>query len=554
MNPAAAWQSTSRRSGSGYRPAPHRLLGFHYWVLAVPQVIAGVAAVLVLFWMLLPRCGLKVATTAAALLAITPISVASARNNSLDTITMFLLLLAAWSLLRALDSGHDRWLIFTAVLVGLAFNTKMFMAFLPLPAFAIAYGWVRLPGPRKLPGLMPIAGIFVAVSLAWVALVGMTPASKRPYVYNSYGNNIWALTFGFNGIYRVVGRPPQDRIRSDLPNQATAQQVAGSEWPDLAPWRLFLGRLGSQIGWFLPSALLGAFVLLRSARRDRRQLLWPAWFLSGVALLSLSASIEPQYLEIIAAPTAVCAAIGLWSIVDWAKHWPRKTAALIVLLTLYPIYLLISIDHQVAFAVTTGLLGVASLGVIIAGRRAGLVANRALALCLAGAILLGAGFWSITTVAAPATGSAARYPIAGPLAIRDYPPAPGGDQPPIGSTGDDAVLAYLVDHTGGEKYLVGTERSLFGDAARYILQVNRPVLTLDSFTTDGQAAASLSQLVTRNQLRFLELPIKGPWSNPASALGHWFLASCRDITTNELQPLSGDHLYDCQSQPGANSG
>ncbi len=122
------------------------LLGFHYWVLAVPQVIAGVAAVLVLFWMLLPRCGLKVATTAAALLAITPISIASARNNSLDTITMFLLLLAAWSLLRALDSGHDRWLIFTAVLVGLAFNTKMFMAFLPLPAFRHC---VRMGAPTR---------------------------------------------------------------------------------------------------------------------------------------------------------------------------------------------------------------------------------------------------------------------------------------------------------------------------------------------------------------------------------------------------------------------
>ena len=49
------------------------------------------------------------------------------------------LLLAAWTLLKAVRSGRPGWLILGAVLVGLGFNIKMLQAFMPLPAFYALY-------------------------------------------------------------------------------------------------------------------------------------------------------------------------------------------------------------------------------------------------------------------------------------------------------------------------------------------------------------------------------------------------------------------------------
>jgi len=94
--------------------------------------------------------------------------------------------------------------------------------------------------------------------------------------------------------------------------------------------------------------------------------------------------------------------------------------------------------------------------------------------------------------------------------------------------------------------MVATERSLYGNAARYILVANRPVLTLDSYSHQSEAAASLAQLVDEGRLRFLELPPEGPWLDAELDLGRWFLSNCHDVTSGDLQPIGGVHLYDCR--------
>jgi 4-amino-4-deoxy-L-arabinose transferase-like glycosyltransferase len=55
-------------------------------------------------------------------LAVTPISIAANRNNTMDSQLVFVLLLAAWAISRAAEEGHLRWMLLCAVLVGVGFN------------------------------------------------------------------------------------------------------------------------------------------------------------------------------------------------------------------------------------------------------------------------------------------------------------------------------------------------------------------------------------------------------------------------------------------------
>src|SRR5713226_1048101 len=52
-------------------------------------------------------------------LAISPISVLTNRNNTIDSTLVLVMLLGAWTVMRAAETGKLRWLLLTAALVGL---------------------------------------------------------------------------------------------------------------------------------------------------------------------------------------------------------------------------------------------------------------------------------------------------------------------------------------------------------------------------------------------------------------------------------------------------
>lgn len=545
FDPAGALSVDKPPLGFWLQALSAKAFGFHYWALALPQALAGSAAPPILYFMLRGRYGRAAAAIAAFALALVPASVASARNNSLDTLTMLLMLLAAWAVLRSLEDGRRRWLALAAIACGLAFNTKMFMAFVPLPAFALAYAlaW-RGSWRSRLPNVAIAAGLLAVISLSWVTAVGLTPASDRPVIYNGYGNSIWALTFRFNGLNHLTGTPPQSRVRS--PIDGTEGQADAVALTSPAPWRLFAGRLGGQVGWLLPIGLAGSAWLLRRRGRSPTDVLWASWFLSALALFTVTRELPPQYLEAMAAPAAVCAAVGLMALVDLARRRTVVAALCAALLAVYSVYLLnLSAETRwyggAVLAATAAAAGAAALHHAPIRH----VAARLAPVFAAVALLIGPAVWSVATALEPQTGSAARYPIGGPADLRDYPPAPGGDNPGPAQAGIDPVLTFLSENSKADQYLVLTERSLHGNAVYYMLVTQRPVFTLDAFATEDEAARGVSALVATGQMRYLELQPVGPWTDPALAFGQWFQSTCVDITRPGLTPMGPFHLYDC---------
>jgi 4-amino-4-deoxy-L-arabinose transferase-like glycosyltransferase len=162
-------------------------------------------------WLLYPlvaRYFGRVAGLAAALaLAVSPVSVSVNRDNNPDALLALLLVASVYAGARAVESGRLRWLVGCAVLVGLAFNTKMLVAAIVVSGIALAYLLLpRLPWRVRAWHFAVACVVLVAVSGAWIAAVDLTPAADRPYVGSTTDNSALSLAFDYNGLGRVEGQ------------------------------------------------------------------------------------------------------------------------------------------------------------------------------------------------------------------------------------------------------------------------------------------------------------------------------------------------------------
>jgi hypothetical protein len=94
---------------------------------------------------------------------------------------VLLLVLGAYLAARALRDGRLAWLLASAAAVGLAFETKMLLAFVVVPGIALAY---LCFAPRRWTArvwhLAAAGGVLLAVSGAWIAAVELTPPPCAP--------------------------------------------------------------------------------------------------------------------------------------------------------------------------------------------------------------------------------------------------------------------------------------------------------------------------------------------------------------------------------------
>lgn len=180
-------------------------LGVSGFSVSLPNILAGIFSIPLLYSMVKKHMGELAGLVAALVTALTPVFVATNRNNTMDGMLVFFLLMAAWAFIRATETGKTPWLMLGAFIVGLGFNIKMMQAFLPLPAFYMLYflgskeGWFH-----KLIKLGFATVLLLAISLSWAVVVDLVPADQRPYIGSSGDNTVMGLIFGHNGGSRLV--------------------------------------------------------------------------------------------------------------------------------------------------------------------------------------------------------------------------------------------------------------------------------------------------------------------------------------------------------------
>ncbi|MGG7221632.1 glycosyltransferase family 39 protein [Bacillus sp. ATD] len=183
------------------------IFGVHTWSVILPQALAGVGSVFLLYRMIKPTFGVGAARIAALVMALTPIAAAVSRTNNIDSMLVFTLLLGSACLLKAVKQGKLVWLLTAFALIGLAFNMKMMQAFMVLPAFVIFYLIAsRVALKKKIGSLILSLVLLTGLSLSWAVAVDSTSPSSRPYVGSSQTNSVLELAFGYNGTERLLGQ------------------------------------------------------------------------------------------------------------------------------------------------------------------------------------------------------------------------------------------------------------------------------------------------------------------------------------------------------------
>jgi 4-amino-4-deoxy-L-arabinose transferase-like glycosyltransferase len=317
-----------------------RIFGFHIWALVLPQVVEGVLTVLVLYRAVRRLAGPAAGLTAAAVLAVTPVTVLLGRGNVSDSLLILLLVLAADATSAALSTGSLPQLLLAGVWVGLAFQAKMIQAWLALPALAAAY-LLAAPAARLRTRCahVALAGLVTAVvSLSWMTAVSLVPSHDRPYVDGSRDDSVYMQAFDYNGLGRLTGNwariagPPSPLVVAAV---ESGQLLNAETMPIKASWhRLLAGPFAADSGWLLPAAVVSAAaVLISRRRRDRYDplraavVLWGGWWLVLVIFFSAGTYLNAYYVGALVPPVAALCGTGI--VACGPRPWPARVRLIV---------------------------------------------------------------------------------------------------------------------------------------------------------------------------------------------------------------------------------
>ncbi|WP_372010236.1 glycosyltransferase family 39 protein [Paenibacillus chitinolyticus] len=182
------------------------IFGLHGWSVILPQALAGVGSILLIYLLVKPSFGTAAARISALVMACTPVAVAVSRTNNIDSMLVFTLLLGTWFLFRAIKRNSVLSLLGAFALIGLGFNMKMLQAYMILPAFVLFYLFAFKSTWKKKAGVLSGAiALMLVISVSWAVIVDSIPASERPYIGSSETNSVLELAFGYNGVSRLTG-------------------------------------------------------------------------------------------------------------------------------------------------------------------------------------------------------------------------------------------------------------------------------------------------------------------------------------------------------------
>jgi 4-amino-4-deoxy-L-arabinose transferase-like glycosyltransferase len=548
-----------------------KLFGFGPVALKLPEALGGTLAVPLLYDVVRRLAGRLAGLASAFVLAIVPLSVVTSRSDTMDSVMMALLVAVAWLLVAAAQRRQLRWLLGAAVVLGLAFNVKLFEALVPLPAFLV-FIWLAWRGEPLRVRVTRLAGagaVFAAVACSWLIFVSLTPAGDRPWPLGSTNGSVWNSVFVYDGLDRITGSAQAAVV--SLFAHGGASRLLGAVISPAGPLRLFAHN-EIDYGGLIGTALFAAFTLAllamlapwigldRAARSDARQdqvegpgaatvqsaavVAVGIWLVLGYLLFSFSSRTHPRYLEAFTPAVAITLGVSLTVLLRRALREPRWSYCLVGALLLCVL----------ESAAGTGKLS-----------RAGIYAVALLAVALVvGAVELGRrrGHRVVPAWCAP--------PIVGALALAgllalvmlnddvrviDDDSGVQAAEVAIAPELTNALSRFLISHQDGARYEAAFSAPTL--AAPQIVADGRPVLLLTSLK--AQPLVTLAELkadAAKGEVRYVYTEGICPGTQyttlPAcSTADKWVRSHATDVTAQLGLPQKRGLLY--QLPTGANA-
>jgi 4-amino-4-deoxy-L-arabinose transferase-like glycosyltransferase len=533
-----------------------RLFGFHYWAVALPQVLAGILTVFVLYRAVRTLAGPKAGLVAALILAASPVTILLNRGNVSDSILVLLTVLAADATSRAVCTGRLRTLMLAGLWVGLGFQTKMVQAWLILPVIFVTYLVAApLPWRRRIGQVAMAAGVALVVSLSWMSVVALIPAHNRPYVDGTTDDSVYTQVFVYNGWFRIGIKAESDKIvHGAAPFLLTLQRNThdvGTYRIPASPTRLLTGPFGRDDAWLLPAALLSLLVIFLTRRRTPRTdliraaaLFWGCWLIILFGFFSGGAFINSYYTAALIPAVAALCAIGL--ALAWRSRITSRVSRMLLMLvvplsTLYAVELLPSWNNFGWWMIPLALLVAAAAELVLflsvrgsggGGNRGGISIPLAavsilLVPAITSAIVVSQGLGSFSTPYQSA--SVTQGTTTGPELFQSR----------------GAAVAASLKYYPASAYLQGIDTSYL--ASQYIMITGREFLPIGGYAgvNPSPSLAELKSLVKSGKLETFFIPVQPAGDDPR--LG-WIRSHCTTFGAQPIAPGVRFSLYACHGK------
>jgi 4-amino-4-deoxy-L-arabinose transferase-like glycosyltransferase len=498
--------------------ASAKLLGFSALSILLAQVMAGLAAILLVYVLVRKYWGGMAGTIAALSLALSPVNVAVDRSNNTESCLILVLLAGVWLGMRAAETGRLALLCAAMAAIGIGFNVKMGAALVLAPVLALTFSLARPGAPVTLHlGRQAMAGIvLVAVSLSWAIFFDLTPARDRPYAGSTKHNSMLELALVHNGAARFVA------MSAPAANPATTEvrQPVMTDDSPTGPLRLFRPRAAAQFAWLLPLALAGLVFAWSDATSPGAPVsrrisagVWTGWLVMYWIVLSFAGGlIHTYYVAVLGPPLAVFSGIaidGLWS--RWKAGKPGRIylPLIIVATAAWQFYLCMAPSGTIGsdWLSVTWLtsIGIAAIGAAVLyalpqqrSRFAKLSAAAAI-----GALLVAP---TLTTASVVLRRPNIAAPVANMTALLTPPDA---ERQALRTSRLDAarqkLTNYLTTNREAAKFLVAVPNA--NVAAPLVIQTGLPVMAIGGYLGDDPilTPSDVERLAADRQLRFVML-------------------------------------------------
>jgi 4-amino-4-deoxy-L-arabinose transferase-like glycosyltransferase len=479
--------------------ASTKLFGFSSVAVRLPEAVAGVLAVPLIYDLVRRLFGRKAGLGAAAALAVLPISVVTAHSDTMDSLMMLLDVLAAWLVVVGAQRRNTWFVVAAGAVLGLAFNVKVFEALIVLPALGIL-AWLAfdLPARRRVLAMGAGLAVFVAVSLSWVTAASLAPG-PRPWPIGSTNGSVWNVVFVFNGLDRLRGHASAAALALDPPGPLRFVSTTGVDYAALVGATLLAAVVFGAVAL--------AHSLLTGRLRGRRRLglagaaFLGVWLVIGVAMLSHAQRMQPRYLE--AVTPAIAGVVGVGA--AWlAVNGRRSRLAAIALAASAAVVAIagLALVHVPTWATVAALTGVVACAAVAAAPRRPAAALVACALVAALSVPLAASV-SVARQHRSNAGLALEAPV--------------------------SLSTFLISHQGGAGYEVASATTF--RASPLIVRDARPILMLTSY--QGRpllSAVQLAQLVRTGQVRYILMGSGDCTPSGCAAVVRWAHAHARDVS------------------------
>jgi 4-amino-4-deoxy-L-arabinose transferase-like glycosyltransferase len=510
--------------------ASAKLLGFSALSILLTQVMAGLAAVLIVYILVQKYWGRTAAAVAALSLALSPVNVAVDRSSNTESCLILVLLAAVWLGTRAAETGRLATFCSGMAAIGIGFNVKMGAALVLAPVLALTFSLARPAAPviwhvqRQ-----AIAGIiFVAVSLSWAIFFDLTPAQNRPYAGSTKHNSMLELALVHNGAARFValsapaGKPANSSPAAGetAPAAAEVRQPVMADDSPVGPLRLFRPRAAAQFAWLLPLALAGLVLAWSDAggpgtpvSRRISASVWSGWLVMYWIVLSFAGGlIHTYYVAVLGPPLAVFSGIavaGLWS--RWIAGKPDRIylPLIIVATAAWQFYLCMAPSEGIGsdWLSLTWLtsIGIAMICAVVlyALPPQGNRLPKLFAVVSIGALL-------VPPILTTASVVLRRPNIAAPVANMTALLAPSDTDRVVLRTSRleaarQKLTSYLTANRGAAKFLVAVPNA--NVAAPLIISTGLPVMAIGGYLGDDPilAPSDIERMASDRQLRFVML-------------------------------------------------